>query len=54
MFLGKSLRYMQRAYLRLGRSCLVGIRPYSTELIDSFLMNEFGENKKMSEVEFPK
>ncbi|XP_065659553.1 85/88 kDa calcium-independent phospholipase A2 isoform X2 [Hydra vulgaris] len=51
---GKSLRYMQRAYLRLGRSCLVGIRPYSTELIDSFLMSEFGEDKKMNEVEYPK
>ncbi|XP_065659554.1 85/88 kDa calcium-independent phospholipase A2-like isoform X2 [Hydra vulgaris] len=51
---GKSLRYMQRAYLRLGHECFVGSKPYSTELMDSFLKREFGENKKMNEVEHPK
>ncbi|XP_012555197.2 85/88 kDa calcium-independent phospholipase A2 isoform X2 [Hydra vulgaris] len=51
---GKSLRYMQRAYLRLAHECFVGSKPYSTELMDKFLMNEFGDNKKMNEIEHPK
>nr|XP_047144378.1 85/88 kDa calcium-independent phospholipase A2-like isoform X2 [Hydra vulgaris]XP_047144379.1 85/88 kDa calcium-independent phospholipase A2-like isoform X2 [Hydra vulgaris] len=51
---GKSLRYVQQAYLRLGHKCFVGSKPYSTELMDSFLKSEFGEDKKMNEVKYPK
>lgn len=52
--IGRSVRYCQRAYLRLGRSSLVGIRPYPTEKLDKFLMDEFGHDTKMDAFEFPK
>eukprot|EP00111_Clytia_hemisphaerica_P008471 TCONS_00024720-protein len=51
---GRNIRHCQRAYLRLGRSCFTGIRPYSTELMDDFLLKEFGENTRMDSFSYPR
>ena len=54
LFSGRSVRHCQRAYLRLGRSCFTGIRPYATEKMDKFLLDEFGAETAINEVDFPK
>ena len=52
--LGKSTRYCQGLYFRMKNTVFEGRRPYQSEALEDFMKKEFGENTRMSEVEFPR
>jgi len=50
----RHIRHCQQSYLRLGRTCFVGVRPYPTENMDEFLIDEFGGETTIDQVTYPK
>lgn len=51
---GKSVLEVQAIYLKLKDKIFTGQRPYSAEVMEEFLKNEFGLEKTMSSIEKPK
>ncbi|CAG7730654.1 unnamed protein product [Allacma fusca] len=51
---GKSVIQMQALYIRLKDTIFGGSKPYSAELMDTFLKKEFGEDLKMSDIRRPR
>lgn len=48
------MRYCQHVYFRLGKVAFQGQRPYHTENMDKFLLEEFSEDAKMDSLKYPK
>lgn len=46
--------YLQQLYFRFKDQVFVGSRPYPSKPFEKFLMEEFGENTKMSSVAYPR
>ena len=51
---GKTMRYAQGLYFRLKDEVFVGKRPYEAEPLENFMKREFGEQTRMTEVEYPR
>ncbi len=48
------MRYAQGLYFRLKDEVFTGKRPYEAEPLERFMIREFGEHTKMTEVEYPR
>ena len=48
------MRYAQGLYFRLKDEVFVGKRPYEAEPLENFMKREFGEQTRMTEVEYPR
>ena len=53
-FAGKSIEHCQKAYVRLKQRVFQGRRPFSSKPLEDFLIEEFGESRKMSTIEYPR
>lgn len=51
---GRNARYCMGLYFRLKNSVFCGSKPYSSEVFDKILKEEFGEETLMSELPFPR
>ncbi|XP_066291768.1 85/88 kDa calcium-independent phospholipase A2-like isoform X3 [Branchiostoma lanceolatum] len=51
---GKTARYCRCLYFRLKNEVFKGSRPYSSDALEGFLKEEYGENTKMTDVTHPK
>eukprot|EP00794_Sanderia_malayensis_P008938 gene8938-9891_t len=51
---GKSIEHCQRAYFRMKQRVFEGSRPYPSGPLEKFLIDEFGEDKKMNSIEYPR
>ncbi|XP_058495778.1 85/88 kDa calcium-independent phospholipase A2 isoform X2 [Solea solea] len=51
---GKSMEYLRCLYFRMKEQVFKGSRPYESAPLEDFLKKEFGENTKMTEVQFPR
>lgn len=51
---GKSLRYLRCLYFRMKEQVFKGSRPYESAPLEDFLKKEFGENTKMTDVQYPR
>ena len=52
--LGKPIRYCQGLYFRLKNEVFTGKRPYDSTPLEKFMKREFGENTRMTDVEYPR
>ena len=52
-FPGKSVVHAQKAYFRLKERVFHGGRPFSSEPLENFLIDEFGKNKMMNSFDHP-
>uniref|UniRef100_A0A3P8SKR4 phospholipase A2 n=1 Tax=Amphiprion percula TaxID=161767 RepID=A0A3P8SKR4_AMPPE len=51
---GKSMEYLRCLYFRMKEQVFKGSRPYESAPLEDFLKKEFGENTKMTDVQFPR
>ncbi|XP_041839207.1 85/88 kDa calcium-independent phospholipase A2 isoform X2 [Melanotaenia boesemani] len=51
---GKSMEYLRCLYFRMKEQVFKGSRPYETMPLEDFLKNEFGENTKMTDIQYPR
>ncbi|XP_028316565.1 85/88 kDa calcium-independent phospholipase A2-like [Gouania willdenowi] len=51
---GKSLEYLRCLYFRMKEQVFKGSRPYETTPLEKFLKKEFGEDTKMTDVQYPR
>ncbi|XP_026158738.1 85/88 kDa calcium-independent phospholipase A2 isoform X2 [Mastacembelus armatus] len=51
---GKSMEYLQCLYFRMKEQVFKGPRPYESAPLEDFLKREFGENTKMTDVQYPR
>ncbi|XP_023286965.1 85/88 kDa calcium-independent phospholipase A2 isoform X1 [Seriola lalandi dorsalis] len=51
---GKSMEYLRCLYFRMKEQVFKGSRPYESAPLEDFLKKEFGENTKMSDVQYPR
>uniref|UniRef100_A0A665T2E8 phospholipase A2 n=1 Tax=Echeneis naucrates TaxID=173247 RepID=A0A665T2E8_ECHNA len=51
---GKSMEYLRCLYFRMKEQVFKGSRPYESAPLEDFLKKEFGENTKMTDVEYPR
>ncbi|KAM9792300.1 85/88 kDa calcium-independent phospholipase A2 [Neosynchiropus ocellatus] len=51
---GKSMEYLRCLYFRMKEQVFRGSRPYESAPLEDFLKKEFGENTKMTDVQFPR
>ncbi|XP_074521091.1 85/88 kDa calcium-independent phospholipase A2 isoform X1 [Halichoeres trimaculatus] len=51
---GKSMEYLRCLYFRMKEQVFKGSRPYESAPLEDFLKKEFGENTKMTEVQYPR
>lgn len=51
---GKSMEYLRCLYFRMKEQVFKGSRPYEPVPLEDFLKKEFGENTKMTDVQFPR
>lgn len=51
---GKSMEYLRCLYFRMKEQVFTGSRPYESAPLEDFLKNEFGENTKMTDVQYPR
>ncbi|KAM9770759.1 85/88 kDa calcium-independent phospholipase A2 isoform 1-T1 [Menidia menidia] len=51
---GKSLEYLRCLYFRMKEQVFKGSRPYESAPLEDFLKKEFGENTKMTDVQYPR
>ena len=53
-FPDKPIRYCQGLYFRLKNEVFTGKRPYDSAPLEKFMKREFGENTRMTDVEYPR
>ncbi|XP_041641870.1 85/88 kDa calcium-independent phospholipase A2 isoform X1 [Cheilinus undulatus] len=51
---GKSMEYLRCLYFRMKEQVFKGSRPYESAPLEDFLKKEFGENTKMTDVQYPR
>uniref|UniRef100_UPI003AAC2591 85/88 kDa calcium-independent phospholipase A2 isoform X1 n=1 Tax=Centroberyx gerrardi TaxID=166262 RepID=UPI003AAC2591 len=51
---GKSMEYLRCLYFRMKEQVFRGSRPYESAPLEDFLKKEFGENTKMTDVQYPR
>lgn len=51
---GKSMEYLRCLYFRMKEQVFTGSRPYESAPLEDFLKKEFGEDTKMTDVQFPR
>ncbi|XP_024914176.1 85/88 kDa calcium-independent phospholipase A2 isoform X2 [Cynoglossus semilaevis] len=51
---GKSMDYLRCLYFRMKEQVFKGSRPYESAPLEDFLKKEFGENTKMTDVQYPR
>lgn len=51
---GKSMEYLRCLYFRMKEQVFKGSRPYESAPLEDFLKKEFGENTKMTNVQYPR
>ncbi|XP_053275231.1 85/88 kDa calcium-independent phospholipase A2 isoform X1 [Pleuronectes platessa] len=51
---GKSMDYLRCLYFRMKEMVFKGSRPYESAPLEDFLKKEFGENTKMTDVQYPR
>ncbi|XP_029029786.1 85/88 kDa calcium-independent phospholipase A2 isoform X2 [Betta splendens] len=51
---GKSMEYLRCLYFRMKEQVFRGSRPYESAPLEDFLKKEFGENTRMSDVQYPR
>ncbi|XP_041093782.1 85/88 kDa calcium-independent phospholipase A2 isoform X2 [Polyodon spathula] len=51
---GKSMEYLRCLYFRMKDEVFKGSRPYESAPLEEFLKREFGENTKMTDIQYPK
>lgn len=51
---GKSLEYLRCLYFRMKEQVFTGSRPYESAPLEDFLKKEFGEDTKMTDIQFPR
>lgn len=51
---GKSMKYLRCLYFRMKEQVFKGSRPYESAPLEDFLKMEFGEDTKMTDVQYPR
>ncbi|KAF7217832.1 85/88 kDa calcium-independent phospholipase A2 isoform X1 [Nothobranchius furzeri] len=51
---GKNMEYLRCLYFRMKEQVFKGSRPYESAPLEEFLKTEFGENTKMTDVQYPR
>uniref|UniRef100_A0A3Q3WQJ9 phospholipase A2 n=1 Tax=Mola mola TaxID=94237 RepID=A0A3Q3WQJ9_MOLML len=51
---GKSMEYLRCLYFRMKEQVFKGSRPYESAPLEDFLKKEFGENTRMTDVQYPR
>ncbi|KAK7929199.1 hypothetical protein WMY93_005594 [Mugilogobius chulae] len=51
---GKSMEYLRCLYFRMKEQVFKGSRPYESAPLEDFLKKEFGEDTKMTDVQYPR
>lgn len=51
---GKSMEYLRCLYFRMKEQVFTGSRPYESAPLEDFLKKEFGEDTKMTDVQYPR
>lgn len=51
---GKSMEYLRCLYFRMKEQVFTGSRPYESAPLEDFLKREFGEDTKMTDVQYPR
>lgn len=54
LFVGKSMEYLRCLYFKMKEQAFTGSRPYDSAPLEEFLKKEFGENTKMTDVQYPR